>query len=66
MPLNRWYREEPVRGFVSDTLASAASSHGFVKHDVVDRLKQGEADFDRGIWGLLNIELWMQAFVDRR
>ena len=64
VPLNRWYREEPVRGFVADAMVSAASSHQLVRRDLVDRLHQGEADFDRGIWGLLNLELWMQAFVD--
>jgi asparagine synthase (glutamine-hydrolysing) len=64
VPLNRWYREEPVRSFVGDALASAATSHQFVRPGVVERAHQGGADFDRGVWGLLNLELWMQAFVD--
>jgi asparagine synthase (glutamine-hydrolysing) len=64
VPLNRWYREEPVRGFVADALTSAASTHNFVRPGVVERMYQGEGEFDRGVWGLLNLELWMQGFVD--
>ena len=64
VPLNRWYREDPVRGFVGDVMTSAASNHKFIRPGVVDRIHQGKADFDRGVWGLLNLELWMQAFVD--
>ncbi len=65
VPLTRWYREAPVREFVSDTLRSA-SSRGLVRGDVVDRVQGQAGEFDRGVWGLLNLELWMETFVDRR
>jgi hypothetical protein len=26
---------------------------------------EGEGDYSRNIWGLMNIEMWMQTFVDR-
>ena len=64
VPLSRWYRESPVREFVCDTL-KAAAARGSVQAGIVDKVALGEANFDRGIWGLLNLELWMQTFVDR-
>src|SRR6185436_6018504 len=44
VPLNRWYREEPVRGFVADTMSSAASHH-LIRRGLVDRMHQGDAGF---------------------
>jgi asparagine synthetase B (glutamine-hydrolysing) len=65
VPLGHWYRESPVRDFVADTLRSAAA-RGVVQPQLVDGMQREAADFDRGIWGLLNLELWMEAFVDSR
>ncbi|HXD75015.1 MAG TPA: asparagine synthase (glutamine-hydrolyzing), partial [Vicinamibacterales bacterium] len=65
VPLARWYRSGPVRDFVSDVLHSASSTRRLARPDVVDAVRQQEGDFDRGVWGLLNLELWMQTFVDR-
>jgi asparagine synthase (glutamine-hydrolysing) len=65
VPLGRWYRESPVRDFVGDTLRSAAT-RGVVQPQLVDGMQREAADFDRGIWGLLNLELWMETFVDGR
>jgi asparagine synthase (glutamine-hydrolysing) len=65
IPLARWYREAPVRDFVADTLQSAAS-RGIVQPQLVDAMQREASDFDRGIWGLLNLELWMETFVDSR
>jgi asparagine synthase (glutamine-hydrolysing) len=63
VPLNRWYRENPVRDFVGDSLQSAAA-RGVVRPGLVDAVQGQDADFDRGVWGLLNLELWMKTFVD--
>jgi asparagine synthase (glutamine-hydrolysing) len=63
VPLSRWYQEDPVRTFVGDTLASAAH-RGLIHSSGAGALLEGEAAFERGIWGLLNLELWMQTFVD--
>jgi len=65
VPLTRWCRSGPVRDFVSDALRSASSTHHFVRPGVVDAMRQSDGEFDRGVWGLLNLELWMQAFVDQ-
>ena len=66
VPLSRWYREEPVRGFVRDVLlGSAARTRGLVHADGVQQMLDGERDYGRGLWGLLNLELWAQTFLDR-
>ena len=66
VPLSRWYREEPVRGFVRDVLlGSAARTRGLVQPAAVQAMLDGEPDYGRGLWGLLNIELWAQTFLDR-
>lgn len=65
VPLNRWYREEPVRGFVRDVLLGrAARERGLVTPAGVEAMLDGERDYGRGLWGLLNVELWAQAFLD--
>jgi asparagine synthase (glutamine-hydrolysing) len=65
VPLNEWYRQGPVREFVQDTLLGLqARQRGFLKAAQVDNLLNSERSFGRNIWGLLSLELWMQAFLD--
>jgi asparagine synthase (glutamine-hydrolysing) len=65
VPLNRWYREEPVRGFVRDVLLGrAARERGLVRPGGVEAMLDGERDYGRGLWGLLNVELWARTFLD--
>lgn len=66
VPLSRWYHEEPVRGFVRDVLlGSKARSRGWLQPAHVEQMLDGEREYGRGLWGLLNLELWAQAFLDR-
>lgn len=65
VPLSEWYREGRVREFVRDTLtSSAATSRGLLRRQQVDALLDSEQPYGRGLWGLLSLELWMQAFFD--
>jgi asparagine synthase (glutamine-hydrolysing) len=66
VPLSRWYHEEPVRGFVRDVLlGSAARQRGWFQPAHVEKMLDGEREYGRGLWGLLNIELWAQTFLDQ-
>lgn len=66
VPLSRWYHEEPVRGFVRDVLlGSAARSRGWLQPKHVEAMLDGEREYGRGLWGLLNLELWAQTFLDQ-
>jgi asparagine synthase (glutamine-hydrolysing) len=65
VPLNEWYRKEPVRGFVMDSLGSLqARRNGFLQNVSLDGLLNSERAFGRSVWGLLSLELWMQNFLD--
>ncbi len=65
VPLNEWYRQNPVREFVCDALFSLKKrQRGFLSSEKVEHLLNSERAFGRNIWGLLSLELWMQAFLD--
>lgn len=65
VPLNDWYREEPVRSFVRETLlGTRAQSRGFLQTEQVEPLLGSERAYGRRIWGLLSLEIWMETFLD--
>lgn len=65
VPLNEWYKQNPVRDFVRDTLSSLqARQNGFLQGTPIDSLLDSERAFGRNVWGLLSLELWMQNFLD--
>lgn len=68
MPVAVWFRSE-ARDFVRDTLSrSALQNRGIFDVDFVERLldehETGFADHATLIWGLLNVELWYEMFID--
>jgi len=65
VPLQHWLAG-PSREFVYDTLLSArARTRGITNPQAVEHLLSHETPFSRQSWGLLNLELWFQTFVDR-
>ena len=65
VPLGRWSRQEPVRGFLRDVLlGSAARTRGLVRPERIEAMLDNEREYGRGLWGLLNLELWAQTFLD--
>lgn len=65
VPLTEWLQAGPVREFVRDTLLGAhVRRRGLIQVDGVEALLDGERSFGRGVWGLLSLELWQQAFFD--
>jgi asparagine synthase (glutamine-hydrolysing) len=65
VPLTPWLRSGPVREFVRDTLlGDHVRRRGFVQVAAIEGVLDGEAAFGRGVWGLLCLELWQQAFFD--
>jgi len=64
VPLQRWMKG-PTREFVRDTLLSQrARERGLFDAERMAELIDQEADFGRGIWGALQLELWHQQFID--
>jgi asparagine synthase (glutamine-hydrolysing) len=65
VPLHLWARGR-ARSFVFDTLFSQrCRERGLFDRKVVESLVTKEAAFGRSLWGLLQIELWCSAFMDR-
>ncbi|MFO0632033.1 MAG: asparagine synthase-related protein [Nannocystaceae bacterium] len=73
VPLNHWFRREPLRGYTRDVLLSPrARSRGYFDMQFVERLTTGKPPAtmvgrDRTgelLWMLLAIELWHRVFVD--
>ncbi|MCU1329506.1 MAG: asnB, partial [Bryobacterales bacterium] len=68
MPFAEWFRRD-ARTFVRDMLApEVIRRRGFLEARYVDGLlhehETGLADHSPLIWGLLNLELWHQTFLD--
>lgn len=64
VPLLHWARGG-ARDFVHDILLSQRSrERGLCKPAEVERLIDAEGAFGRGIWALLQLELWHRNFID--
>lgn len=64
-PLNIWMKDG-LKPFVKELFATGATR----KREVYDSAQvmksiDAEGDFSRNVWGLMNIEAWLQTFVDR-
>jgi asparagine synthase (glutamine-hydrolysing) len=64
VPLHLWARNR-LRGFIQDILlSSACRQRGLFDPEYVKTLIEREEEFGRRLWGLLNLELWFQTFID--
>ena len=65
VPLHIWARNE-AKGFFSDVLLSKkCRERGLFNVPEVEKLIEKENAFGRRLWGLLNLELWFQTFIDK-
>jgi asparagine synthase (glutamine-hydrolysing) len=63
-PYNQWFQTD-LKDFIHDTLGGKSlRERGWFDSKRVDALLSGEGSYDRGVWGLLNLELWAKAFFD--
>jgi len=64
VPLQRWARGS-ARDFVRDVLLSRrARERNLFDMTAIENLIENEADFGRGLWGALQLELWYQTMID--
>jgi asparagine synthase (glutamine-hydrolysing) len=64
VPLHLWARGR-AKEFMRDTLLSRECRfRGLYDTPAVEKLLDGEQPFGRRLWGLLNLELWYQQFMD--
>jgi asparagine synthase (glutamine-hydrolysing) len=65
VPLNEWYKKEPVKSFIYEILCSnRAKTRGIFNHKNMEMLLEKERPYGRNIWGLLCLELWFRLFID--
>ncbi len=65
VPVHLWARGR-ARDFFADTLLSQrCRERGLFDVAQVEKLMATEGAFGRGLWGLLNLELWYRTFIDR-
>jgi asparagine synthase (glutamine-hydrolysing) len=65
VPLQHWARGR-ARDFFHDTLLSrACRDRGLFDMDAVRRLIDGDENYGRALWGLMQLELWHQQFIDQ-
>jgi asparagine synthase (glutamine-hydrolysing) len=69
VPIRRWFNNE-LRELLYDTLADGRTrQRGYFNHKVVEEIldehRRGRRDNSTHLWGLLTLELWHRAFIDR-
>lgn len=65
VPLSEWYKKNPVKDFVNETLTSKrAKERGVYNILKIKQMIGREEKFSRTIWGLLCMELWFKTFID--
>lgn len=64
VPLHIWSKNK-ARGFIMDTFLSQKSrERNILNTDYIEKLINSERPFERGLWGLLSLELWFRQFID--
>lgn len=67
VPLHVWTRAGRARDFFRDVLLGrACRDRGLLAGEEVERLLADDTPYDRRLWGLLNLELWFQIFIDKK
>ncbi|HPF37659.1 MAG TPA: asparagine synthase (glutamine-hydrolyzing) [Phycisphaerae bacterium] len=67
VPFDAWFGREPVRSFVRDALLGAtARQRGLWDVGRLEREMGDSGRFNRKLWGLLNLELWLRQFESAR
>jgi len=64
VPLHLWAKDE-AKEFIADTLLSQKSrERGIFKTEELKGIISHERPFGRQLWGMLNLEMWFQTFID--
>ena len=67
VPLNKWYKKGILRDFIFDLLKSKAfKERGFFNTKHVEHVLDNSSNFNRGIWGIICLEIWFNEFFDKR
>jgi asparagine synthase (glutamine-hydrolysing) len=66
VPLGLWFAG-PLKEYVSDLLlGKIIRERGIFKEQALSSLLENQEPYDRTLWGVLNLELWFQTFIDKK
>ncbi len=61
VPLDLWKKDKKFQTYILDILLSdAAQNRGYYKKKEIENILLKEDGFPRGLWGILNLELWLR------
>ena len=64
VPLAEW-SSGPLKDFIQDILMSKkACDRGIFRKEELSQLLKSKEPYGRALWGVLNLELWFQTFID--
>jgi len=66
VPLHLWAKGKAGEFFRDVLLSSTCRERGLFDMSEIENLIEQEHAFGRRLWGLLNIELWFQTFIDNK
>jgi len=64
IPINEWFAG-PLKDFIHDILSTQkARERGIFTEQGLTELLKPQQQYGRALWGALNLELWLQTFID--
>jgi asparagine synthase (glutamine-hydrolysing) len=66
VPLHIWAKNRAGEFFKDVLFSQACRERDLFNHDEIEKLIDNESAFGRRLWGILNLELWFQTFIDNR
>ena len=64
VPLHLWAKNQAKDFFRDVLLSSACRNRGLFDSTQIEKLIEHDEPFSRRLWGVLNLELWFQQFID--
>jgi asparagine synthase (glutamine-hydrolysing) len=68
-PVREWFRQELGPWFDSHLMNSTLKRRGLLDYDFIDQMldqhRRGARDWGFQLWGLLNLSLWYERWIDR-
>jgi asparagine synthase (glutamine-hydrolysing) len=66
VPLHIWAKNHTGEFFKEILFSRACRERGLFDHSEIEKLIENESAFGRRLWGIINLELWFQTFIDNQ
>ncbi len=65
VPLHLWAKNNTGAFFKDILFSRSCRERGIFNHSEIEKLIDNESAFGRRLWGIINLELWFQTFIDK-